>query len=166
MRLVSLGTRRPGYCPPCRAARRAMSPQKKGTQDRCPVAPQLGKGRRNLLAYEPTHHQTEGRPDAASRWASAYQGTGREGNSEGHGYTSANIGPWPRLGKYLDAKKSFRTHRPLLPARVSAILIYRWLVPRQAPPAERTHDPLPPALTGGAPWADLSSIPHPTIQIP
>jgi hypothetical protein len=39
--------------------------------------------------------------------ASASQGTGREGNPEGHGYRSAPIGPWARLGKYLGARRAF-----------------------------------------------------------
>jgi hypothetical protein len=37
---------------------------------------------------------------------SASQGTRREGNPEGHGYTSAHIGPWARLGKYLGARRA------------------------------------------------------------
>ena len=51
-------------------------------------------------------------------------------------------------------------------AHISAMVVYRRLVTHQAPPAERTHDPLPPALTEEARlWPDLSSILHPTTQI-
>jgi hypothetical protein len=35
------------------------------------------------------------------------KGPGREGNPEGHDYTSAHIDRGARIGKYLGAKKSF-----------------------------------------------------------
>jgi hypothetical protein len=179
-------------------ARRPIS--QKGHPRSVPCRAAVGGGGSAICKLTSERRQTNGRPDAATRWVgrrgrtkvagAAERGSGpappkdrtvREGNPERHVYTNPRIGRMGQTRKVLRCQ-DFRNLRPLLPGvtsatsqsslsrefwpRVSAILFYRWLLPRQAPQAERTHDPLAPPLTGGTPWADLSSIPDPTIQIP